>query len=66
MEIISEGEFILGINANDKTIQFMSNTTLALNAQPAQKVYLKSFFMDKFEVTYEEFVILLNSIRVNF
>jgi len=55
MEIISEGEFILGINANDKTIQFMSNTTLALNAQPAQKVYLKSFFMDKFEVTYEAF-----------
>lgn len=55
MEIISEGEFTLGINANDKTIQFMSNTTLALNAQPAQKVYLKSFFMDKFEVTYEEF-----------
>lgn len=55
MKVIPEGEFILGINANEKTIEFMSDTTLALNAQPAQKVYLKSFFIDKFEVTYEAF-----------
>ena len=33
----------------------MSDATLALNAQPAQKVYLKSFFIDKFEVTFESF-----------
>ena len=33
----------------------MSDTTLSLNAQPAQKIYLKSFFIDQFEVTYEAF-----------
>ena len=33
----------------------MSDTTLSLNAQPAQKIYLKSFFVDQFEVTYEDF-----------
>ena len=55
MVMIPKGEFTLGINPNNKLIQFMSDATLSLNAQPAQKVYLKSFFMDKFEVTYEEF-----------
>ena len=33
----------------------MSDATLSLNAQPAQKTYLKSFFIDQFEVTYETF-----------
>ena len=33
----------------------MSDTTLSLNSQPAQKIYLKSFFVDQFEVTYEDF-----------
>ena len=33
----------------------MSDSTLSLNAQPAQKVYLKPFFIDQFEVTFESF-----------
>ena len=33
----------------------MSDATLSLNAQPAQKVYLKPFFIDQFEVTFESF-----------
>ena len=33
----------------------MSDATLSLNAQPAQKVYLKTFFIDQFEVTFESF-----------
>ena len=33
----------------------MSDATLLLNAQPAQKVYLKPFFIDQFEVTFESF-----------
>jgi len=50
--MIPKGEFTLGINPNNKIIQFMSDTTLSLNAQPAQKVYLKSFFIDQSEVTF--------------
>ena len=33
----------------------MSDATLSLNAQPAQKVYLKPFFIDQTEVTFEAF-----------
>jgi len=55
MLIILEGEFVLGINPNNKTIQFMSDATLSLNAQPSQKIYLKSFYIDQFEVTYSAF-----------
>jgi formylglycine-generating enzyme required for sulfatase activity len=53
--MIPEGVFTLGVNPNNKIIHFMSDTTLSLNAQPAQKIYLKSFFIDQFEVTYETF-----------
>ena len=53
--MIPEGVFTLGVNPNNKIIHFMSDTTLSLNAQPAQKIHLKSFFIDKFEVTYEAF-----------
>ncbi len=55
MVLIPKGEFTMGINPDQKVIQFMSDMTLARNAQPAQKLYLKDFFIDKFEVTYEEF-----------
>mgnify|MGYP006117652443 CR=1 FL=1 len=53
--MIPKGEFTLGINPNNKLIQFMSDATLLLNAQPAQKTYTKSFFIDQFEVTYDAF-----------
>jgi len=55
MLMVSEGEFVLGINPDNKTIQFMSNATLSLNAQPSQKIYLKSFYIDQYEVTYSAF-----------
>jgi formylglycine-generating enzyme required for sulfatase activity len=52
---IPTGEFTLGINPNNKIIKFMSNATLSLNAQPAQKVYINAFFIDQYEVTYNAF-----------
>jgi len=53
--MIPKGEFTLGVNTNNQIIKFISDTTLSLNAQPAQKVYLKSFFIDQSEVTFEAF-----------
>ena len=53
--MIPKSEFTLGVNPNNEIIQFMSDATLSLNAQPAQKVYLKPFFIDQFEVTFESF-----------
>jgi len=53
--MIPKGEFTLGVNTNNEIIKFISDTTLSLNAQPAQKVYLKSFFIDQSEVTFEAF-----------
>ena len=53
--MIPKGEFTLGVDPNNKIIQFMSDATLSLNAQPAQKVFLKPFFIDQFEVTFESF-----------
>jgi len=53
--MIPKGEFTLGVDPNNEIIQFMSDATLLLNAQPAQKVYLKAFFIDQFEVTFESF-----------
>lgn len=55
MVLIPEGEFTLGIRSDEKVIQFMSDLTLSLNAQPAQKVQLDDFFIDRNEVTYEAF-----------
>jgi formylglycine-generating enzyme required for sulfatase activity len=55
MVLIPEGEFTLGVFPDEKLIQFMSDMTLSLNAQPAQKVYLNDFFIDRNEVTYEAF-----------
>jgi len=53
--MIPKGEFTLGVDPNNEIIQFMSDATLLLNAQPAQKIYLKPFFIDQFEVTFEYF-----------
>ncbi len=55
MVLIPEGEFTLGVLPDEKLIQFMSDMTLSLNAQPAQKVHLDNFFIDRNEVTYEAF-----------
>ncbi|MCH8156956.1 MAG: SUMF1/EgtB/PvdO family nonheme iron enzyme [Nitrospinae bacterium] len=55
MVLIPEGEFVLGLKPDQQVIQFMSDATLALNAQPAQRIQVKAFFMDRYEVTYEKF-----------
>jgi len=55
MILIPEGEFTLGLSPQNDTLQFMSEKTTALNAQPEQQYFLKAFHIDQFEVTYEEF-----------
>lgn len=55
MVLIPEGEFTLGIRPDGEFTQFISDMTLSLNAQPAQKFYLNAFFLDQYEITYEAF-----------
>ncbi len=54
--LIPEGEFTLGLNPQSTILQFMSEKTSALNAQPEQQYFLEAFYIDQFEVTYEEFM----------
>ena len=56
MVLIPEGKFTLGLNPQSKILQFMSEKTSALNAQPEQQFFLEAFYIDQFEVTYEEFM----------
>lgn len=56
MILIPKGEFTLGLNPQSKILQFMSEKTSALNAQPEQQYFLEAFYIDQFEVTYEEFM----------
>ena len=56
MVLIPEGNFSLGLNPQSDLLQFMSDKTSSLNAQPEQEYFLKAFYMDRFEVTYEEFI----------
>ncbi|KMP12468.1 hypothetical protein UR09_00985 [Candidatus Nitromaritima sp. SCGC AAA799-A02] len=55
MILIPRGEFVLGVNPDEKLMQFMSDATLARNAQPAQRIRIDAFFIDQNEVTYEAF-----------
>ena len=57
MILIKDGWFTLGLNPQNTVLQFMSDKTSSLNAQPEQQYFLKAFYIDKFEVTYEEFII---------
>ena len=54
--LIPEGEFTLGLNPQSTILQFMSEKTSALNAQPEQQYFLEAFYIDQFEVTYEDFM----------
>jgi formylglycine-generating enzyme required for sulfatase activity len=56
MVLIPEGHFTLGLNPQNNILQFMSDKTSALNAQPEQQYFLEAFYIDKYEVTYEEFI----------
>lgn len=56
MVLIPSGEFTLGISSGKSAPRFMSERTTGKNAQPQQKVFLDSFYIDRFEVTYEDFL----------
>jgi formylglycine-generating enzyme required for sulfatase activity len=56
MILIPKGEFTLGLNSKSVVLHFMSEKTSGLNAQPEQKFFLEDFYIDKFEVSYEEFM----------
>ena len=53
---IPSGEFNVGFDPASELIPFMSDKTAGLNAQPRQSLYLKTFFIDRYETTYEEFI----------
>jgi len=53
---IPAGEFILGFDSTSKLIPFMSDKTAGLSAQPRQTVFLETFYIDRFETTYEDFI----------
>lgn len=56
MVLVPGGEFLLGLNPEKELPVFLSSTTSAFNAQPMQKYHLDSFYMDRFEVGYENFI----------
>ncbi|MBT5027509.1 MAG: SUMF1/EgtB/PvdO family nonheme iron enzyme [Nitrospina sp.] len=56
MILIAKGKFTLGLNPQKNVLQFMSDKTSALNAQPEQEYLLEAFYIDQYEVTYEQFM----------
>ena len=53
---IPAGEFTLGFEPTSELIPFMSDKTARLNAQPKQTMFLDTFYIDKFETTYKDFI----------
>lgn len=56
MVFIPAGEFQLGMEPSKDLPAFMSDRTSSANAQPLQSMHLDAFYIDKFEVTYAEFL----------
>lgn len=56
MAFIPADEFLLGLNPGKDLPTFISETTSSANAQPMQKYYLNDFYIDKYEVAYEDFI----------
>tara|TARA_B100000686_G_scaffold109144_1_gene116274 strand:+ start:5256 stop:5915 length:660 start_codon:yes stop_codon:yes gene_type:complete len=54
---IPAGEFALGFGPTSELIPFISDKTAGLNAQPKQNLFLKTFYIDRHETTYEDFII---------
>jgi formylglycine-generating enzyme required for sulfatase activity len=54
--LIPEGKFLLGLEPNSTTLQFMSDQTASRNAGPMQDHSLPRFYIDRHEVRYEEFL----------
>ena len=53
---IPEGDFNLGFDPTLEIQSFMSDKTAGLNAQPEQTLFLKTFYIDRYETTYADFV----------
>ena len=53
---IPAGDFILGFDPPSELIPFMSDKTAGLSAQPRQTFFLETFYIDRFETTYEDFI----------
>ena len=53
---IPAGEFTLGFASSSNLIPFMSDKTAGLNAQPKQTFFLETFYIDRYETTYEDFI----------
>lgn len=53
---IPAGDFTLGFAQTSDLIPFMSDKTTGLNAQPEQTIHLETFYIDRYETTYEEFI----------
>ncbi|GJL78156.1 MAG: hypothetical protein NPINA01_11450 [Nitrospinaceae bacterium] len=56
MVLIPSGEFSLGISPGNSGPRFMSERTSGKNAQPQQQYFLDSYYIDRYEVTYEDFI----------
>jgi len=56
MVLIPSGEFTLGVSSDKNAPRFMSERTAGQNAQPQQQFFLEAFYIDRFEVTYEDFM----------
>lgn len=58
MVYIPAGKFIMGSNDEDNQSlakEFGARETFFINEKPARKIYLKGFYIDKFEITNETF-----------
>lgn len=53
---IPAGEFTLGFDPASELIPFMSEKTAGLNAQPKQTLFLETFYIDRYETTYSDFI----------
>ena len=53
---IPAGVFNLGFDPTLGIKPFMSEKTAGLNAQPEQTLFLKTFYIDRYETTYAEFL----------
>ncbi|CCQ91489.1 conserved exported hypothetical protein [Nitrospina gracilis 3/211] len=63
MVLIPAGEFQLGMPVSDNIPAFMSDRTSSANAQPMQNMHLDAFYIDRFEVTYADFLAFKPSAR---
>tara|TARA_B100000686_G_C16762484_1_gene959601 strand:+ start:791 stop:1453 length:663 start_codon:yes stop_codon:yes gene_type:complete len=56
MIYIPSGPFKFGINPSDKILSFISDRTTSLNAQPIQNISLKALYIDRLEVSFQDFI----------